>query len=102
MEQYLPPGEQYIKKALRFSLSSPFTFEGPQSSEQIIKMYKDASEFGIKLITVGTIEGEKADPESNFKKILVDNLGDDEQDKLIVLDYLVIDYVLDKYDLSSS
>ena len=33
MEQYLPPGEQYIKKALRFSLSSPFTFEGPQSSE---------------------------------------------------------------------
>ena len=51
---------------------------------------------------MGTIEGEKADPTSNFKKILVDNLGDDEQDKLIVLDYLVIDYVLEKYDLSSS
>ena len=47
MEQYLPPGEQYIKKALRFSLSSPFTFEGPQSSDQIVKMYRDASEFGI-------------------------------------------------------
>ena len=65
-------------------------------------MYREASEFGIKLITEGTTEGEKADPAANFKKILVDNLGDDEQDKLIVLDYLVIDYVLENYDLSSS
>jgi len=32
----------------------------------------------------------------------VENLGEDEQDKLIVLDYLIIDYVLEKYNLSSS
>lgn len=28
MDQYLPSGEEYIRKALRFSLSSPFTFNG--------------------------------------------------------------------------
>lgn len=65
-------------------------------------MYKAASEFGIQLITVGSIDGSKEAPESNFKAILVENLGDDEQDKLIVLDYLVIDYILEKHDLSSS
>ena len=78
MEQYLPPGEQYIKKALRFSLSSPFTFEGDYSSAQVVNMYKEASEFAIQLITEGTTAGEKATPESNFRTILVDNLGDDE------------------------
>ena len=65
-------------------------------------MYKDASDFGIQLITVGSIDVKKETPESNFKAILVENLGDDEQDKLIVLDYLVIDYILEKYDLSST
>lgn len=33
MDAYLPAGEQYIRKALRFSLSSPFTFSGKQSEE---------------------------------------------------------------------
>jgi hypothetical protein len=33
MDAYLPAGEQYIRKALRFSLSSPFTFSGNQSEE---------------------------------------------------------------------
>jgi hypothetical protein len=51
---------------------------------------------------VGHIESEKKDKESNFNTILVTNLGDDEQDKLIVLDYLIIDYVLANHDLSSS
>ena len=41
-------------------------------------MYKEASEFAIQLITEGTTPSEKATPESNFKTILVDNLGDDE------------------------
>jgi hypothetical protein len=65
-------------------------------------MYKEASEFAIQLITVGGVANKKESPESNFKTILVENLGDDEQDKLIVLDYLVIDFVLDKHNLSSS
>ena len=47
MEQYLPPGEQYIKKALRFSLSSPFTYDGSLSAAEIIKIYKEASDFAI-------------------------------------------------------
>jgi len=58
MEQYLPPGEQYIKRALRFSLASPFTFEGSQSADQIVQIYKEASDFGIKLITECAKPGE--------------------------------------------
>jgi hypothetical protein len=101
MEQYLPPGEQYIKKALRFSLSSPFTFEGSQTEVEITKMYKEASDFAIQMVTVGKANDEKSDPSANFNKILVENLGDDEQDKLIVLDYIIIDYVLEHFGLSS-
>ena len=104
MEKFLPPGEKYILNALKFSLSSPFTFDGQQTPEQITNIYRDASDFAIHLITVGNTPTEKAsaDAESNFKKILIDNLGDDEQDKLIVLDYLIIDYVVANHDLGSS
>ena len=35
MEEYLPSGEQYIKKALKFSLQSPFTFDGRQSLSEV-------------------------------------------------------------------
>jgi hypothetical protein len=31
MDAYLPSGEPYILKALRFSLSSPFTYSGKKS-----------------------------------------------------------------------
>lgn len=31
MEIYLPSGEQYIRKAIRFSMSSPYTYEGKKS-----------------------------------------------------------------------
>jgi hypothetical protein len=98
----LPPGEQYIRKALRFSLSSPFTFDGAQSGAEIIKIYKEASDFAIRMISVGNTPTETASEETNFKSILIENLGDDEQDKLIVLDYLIIDFVLENYNLSSS
>lgn len=53
MEQYLPEGEQYITKALRFSLSSPFTYSGGKSSDEILKIYIEASDFAIALITKG-------------------------------------------------
>ena len=44
----------------------------------------------------------KEDGDANFKSIFIECLGDDEQDKLIVLDYLIIDYVLEKHSLTSS
>ena len=96
MDAYLPAGEQYIRKALRFSLSSPFTFSGKQSEAEILQIYQEASDFAIKCLT------HQDDTQANFKKILVDALGDDEQDKLIILDYLIIDYVKDKHNLSSA
>jgi hypothetical protein len=102
MEQYLPPGEQYIRKALRFSLSSPFTFNGAHSAADIIKIYKDASDFAIRMISIGNTPTETVSAETNFRTILIENLGDDEQDKLIVLDYLIIDFVLENHNLSSS
>jgi hypothetical protein len=32
MEAYLPEGEQYITKALKFSMSSPFTYDGVKNA----------------------------------------------------------------------
>jgi hypothetical protein len=56
------------------------------------EIYKEASDFALQMVI---------DPDLNFAKILVENLGNDEQDKLIVLDYLIIDYVIEHYKLSS-
>jgi len=72
MDAYLPAGEQYIRKALRFSLSSPFTFSGKQSDETILQIYQESSDFAIKCLT------NQDDTKSNFKKILLNALGDDE------------------------
>jgi len=95
METYLSDGEQYITNALKFSLSSPFTYSGKKSSDEILKIYQDASDFAISLITKGFSPSEKNDAKTNFKTILTEVVGtDDEQDKLIVLDYLIIDFVI--------
>jgi len=103
MEAYLPEGEQYITKALKFSMSSPFTYDGGKNSAEITKIYQDASDFAISLITKGHTPKEKNDENTNFKSILTEVVGvDDEQDKLIVLDYLVIDYVIHHHNMGSS
>lgn len=44
MEIYLPSGEPYIRKAIRFSMSSPYVYTGDQSSSDIISTYKNASD----------------------------------------------------------
>ena len=72
MEQYLPEGEQYITKALKFSLSSPFTYSGGKSAEEILKIYTDASDFAIALITKGHTASEQKKNETNFKSILTE------------------------------
>jgi len=79
MEAYLPEGEQYITKALKFSLSSPFTYSGKKSSDEILKIYQDASDFAISLITKGFSPSEKNDAKTNFKTILTEVVGTDDE-----------------------
>lgn len=50
MEIHLPAGEQYVRKALRFSMSSPFRYSGNESESSIAEMYKTASDFGLKTL----------------------------------------------------
>ena len=50
MEAYLPSGESYIRKAIRFSMSSPYTYEGKKSKGDITSIYKEASDFGLKFL----------------------------------------------------
>ena len=103
METFLPEGEQYISKAMRFSLSSPFTYDGGKTAEEIPSIYIEASDFGLQMINQGYAKNDNQDPKNNFKSILVEAVGtDDEQDKLIVLDYLLIDYIYHQYAMDSS
>lgn len=51
MEVYLPSGEPYIRKAIRFSMSSPYKYNGNKSESDITAIYVGASDFGLKLLT---------------------------------------------------
>lgn len=51
MEAYLPPGEQYIKRALRFSMSSPFMYDGSKKESEVQNLYLDSMTFGLKQLT---------------------------------------------------
>ena len=51
MEVYLPNGELYIRKAIKFSMSSPYVYTGNKSKAEIIEIYTTASDFGLKLLT---------------------------------------------------
>ena len=50
MDVYLPQGELYIMKALRFSTASPYTYSGKVSQAKIIELYCSASQFGIETL----------------------------------------------------
>jgi hypothetical protein len=103
METFLPEGEQYISKAMRFSLSSPFTYNGGKTDDEIAKIYLEANDFALNMITSGYTKNDNKEARNNFKSILIEAVGtDDEQDKLIVLDYLLIDYVYHQYAMDSS
>lgn len=39
MEVYLPPGESYISKAIRFSMSSPYSYNQGKSKQEITQLY---------------------------------------------------------------
>jgi|TARA_B110000977_G_scaffold148065_1_gene187759 hypothetical protein len=51
METYLPPGEQYIRRALRFSMSSPFRYNGNKNVNKIEELYLSSMTFGLKQLT---------------------------------------------------
>ena len=93
MEVYLPSGEPYIRKAIRFSMSSPYKYSGNKSESEITAIYTGASDFGLKLLTSS----------KTFNTVLQEQGElDGEQDKLIILDYLVIDHVRTMHGLSSN
>ena len=102
MDVYLPSGETYIKRALLFSLSSPFAYTGSLSEEEVLKIYLEATDFALNLILKGTTDGSTPkDDKSSFVSVLEKNQIDDEQEKLIMLDYIMIDYVKNRVGLSS-
>jgi len=48
MEAYLPPGENYIRRALRFSMSSPFKYDRKKNEKTIEELYTSSMSFGLK------------------------------------------------------
>uniref|UniRef100_A0A7S3CN90 Uncharacterized protein n=1 Tax=Strombidium rassoulzadegani TaxID=1082188 RepID=A0A7S3CN90_9SPIT len=102
MDEYLPSGETYIQRALFFSLSSPFNYSGSLGEQEIEKLYLEATDFALNLILKGTTDGSAPkDDKCNFAKVLEKNQIDDEQEKLIMLDYIMIDFVKNRASLSS-
>lgn len=92
MDVYLPSGEAYVRKAICFSMSSPFKFSGKQNAQEIMNIYTEASNFALEKLKNGSV----------FNDILGQQTElDDEQDKLIILDYLVIDYIREKHNINS-
>ena len=51
MEVYLPAGEPYVRKAIRFSMSSPYKYTGDKSESDISSIYTTASDFGLETLT---------------------------------------------------
>jgi len=104
LEDYLPAGEQYIRKALKFSMQSPFTFTLNMTEKKVLDIYSEG-------ITFATDKVSSKD-DSGFEKYLMtiimedadqNRMGQTEQEeKLILLDYLFIDYVKHKHDMDSS
>ena len=103
MEAYLSSSEKYIQTALQFSLASPFTFVGPQTENELIAIYQAATKFASYAINKGerdeTVEVKE---KSNFKTVINEEMGDgDEQDILILYDYMLIDFIFHIYGLNS-
>ena len=91
MEAYLPPGENYIRRALRFSMSSPFKYDRKKNEKTIEELYTSSMSFGLKQLT-----------ESKLFNESLEEQGIDEQDKLIYLDYLVIDFLRENHGINSN
>ena len=45
VQKFLPFGKLYIERAAMLSVSSPFTFTGAQTRDEILAMYKEAASF---------------------------------------------------------
>jgi hypothetical protein len=50
MEVYLPSGEQYIRKAICYSLSSPYTYSGTMNKVQVCELYCLAVDFALSVL----------------------------------------------------
>ena len=102
MDAYLSIGNDYIINALKFTQSSPFTFHGTKTDDQVLQIFSEAAMFGLRLITEGTVSDAEAQ-QANFAKLILKEMeADDEQELLLVMDYLVIDLVRSKYGMGST
>jgi len=87
MDVYLPGGEQFLRTACTISLSSPYTYKGDRSADDIMQVYQQAVDFGLEQIKSNK-------DEAHFGNILAAEKDDEfEQTLLIVMDYLVQDHV---------
>jgi len=76
MDFYLPSGEQYIRKAFTFSLSSPFLDRSGLPVPKIWDIFKEAVQFALNMITMGSrSENENNSSRINFKNVLNEVLG---------------------------
>jgi hypothetical protein len=94
MDTYLPKGEEFVRKSTLLALSSPFTYTGNKSKQEMIDIYVEACNFGVSHLKSST----------SFAKELADQAIDSDlqQTTLLVLDFLIMDYVYDKFGMQGT
>jgi hypothetical protein len=102
-EAYLPDGEQTIIHSLLFSFSSPFTFQGLHCPEELIRIFKEATNFAVNVIVRGERDSTtEVLKKSDFRRVAKELMGSwDIQDYLILQDILVVDFILHFHGLNS-
>ncbi len=102
MDEYLPGGQDYILNAIRYSLSSPFAYMGEHADHKVFSIFKQGIEMALALVCKGSVSQEEP-AAANFKQALVAEMGQiDEQDSLLVLDYLVVDLIYQAEGMNST
>ena len=74
-------------------MSSPYIYEDGKTPEEIIEIYKLASDFGLKYLN-----------ESDLFNTVLYEVGEiqDEQDKLSILDYLMSDFTRANFGITAN
>jgi hypothetical protein len=102
MDEYLPKGEQFIRKAAIISLASAYTYPGDKSKSQILDMYIEASTFGLSQLKYADEKKEGSFMHALNKQLEDEEESDMQQTSLILNDFLVQDYVNSNYSMSGT
>mgnify|MGYP006093296385 CR=1 FL=1 len=51
MDMYLPSGPQYISKALKQSLKSPFNYTGNQNAVEVLNIFLTSADWALEQIS---------------------------------------------------